>query len=142
MVPVWLLLVLNITHFIYLGNKLPYFKLTSFIVPKADENWKAICDPIRKNLEQSRIFNNLEFCITVFYIPKAFCSSIKSILQIVWSYKAKLWGKQCNHLYAFLRWLKLHKFDYTIITYRYFSLRSWNKDHHPLIYNFIPKHKS
>ena len=35
-----------------------------------------------------------------------------------------------------------------IITYEYFSLQSWNKNHHaqdelanPLIYNFISKHK-
>ena len=40
----------------------------------------------------------------------------------------------------------MHAFNYTIITYGYFSLRSWNKDHcvqdklaNPFIYNFIPK---
>ena len=46
-------------------------------------NTKLICDPICKNLEQSRICKNSDFCIMVFYITKAFfCSSIKSILQI------------------------------------------------------------
>ena len=42
-----------------------------------------ICDPICKNLEQSRIFENSDFCIMVFCISKAFfCSSIKSVIQI------------------------------------------------------------
>ena len=42
-----------------------------------------ICDLICKNPEQSCIFKNSDFCIMVFYIPKAFfCSNIKSKLQI------------------------------------------------------------
>ena len=40
-------------------------------------------DPICKNPEQSRIFENSDFCIMVFCISKAFfCSSIKSVIQI------------------------------------------------------------
>ena len=40
----------------------------------------------------------------------------------------------------------MHAFNYTIITYGYFNLQSWNKDHrvqnklaNPFIYNCIPK---
>ena len=32
-------------------------------------------------------------------------------------------------LYVFLGRLMLHTFDYTIITYGYFNIRSWDKDH-------------
>ena len=32
-------------------------------------------------------------------------------------------------LYAFLRRLKLQAFNYTIITYGYFNIREWDKDH-------------
>ena len=43
----------------------------------------TICDLICKNPEQSRIFENSDFCIMVFCISKAFfCSSIKSVIQI------------------------------------------------------------
>ena len=32
-------------------------------------------------------------------------------------------------LYAFLQQLKLHAFNYAIITYGYFDIRGWDKDH-------------
>ena len=32
-------------------------------------------------------------------------------------------------LYAFLRRLILHVFNYTVVTYEYFNLRSWDKEH-------------
>ena len=45
--------------------------------------YKNKCDPICKNPEQFRIFENSGFCIVVFCISKAFfCSSIKSVIQI------------------------------------------------------------
>ena len=49
--------------------------------PKVMHN---ICDPICKNPEQSRILENSDFCTMVFCMPKGFfCSSIKSVIQIV-----------------------------------------------------------
>ena len=51
-------------------------------------------------------------------------------------------------LYAFLWRLKIHTFNYMIITCGYFGLRRWNKNHraqdelvNPFIYKFIPKYK-
>ena len=63
-----------------------------------------------------------DFCISKFHVPKAlFCSNINAVLLIVRS----------NALasYAFLRRLKLHAFHYTTITFGYFNLRGWDKDH-------------
>ena len=48
-------------------------------------------------------------------------------------------------LYTFLRRLKLHAFNYTAVTYAYFSLRSWDTDHCTqdetailMMYRFMP----
>ena len=48
------------------------------------QKFPAICDPICKNPEQSRILENSDFCTMVLCMPKGFfCSSIKSVIQIV-----------------------------------------------------------
>ena len=81
----------------------------------------------------------------MFYVPKALlCVNIKSVLQVVF----QLQEKQYYALYAFVRRLKLHEFNYTVITYGYFGLRSWDKDHsaqhepaNPMIYKFPRKYK-
>ena len=74
-----------------------------------------------------------------------FCSNINAVLQIVY----KLQGKKNNALalYAFLQHLKLHIFNYTIITYGCVNVnirRKWDKDRStqneseiPVIYNFF-----
>ena len=36
-------------------------------------------------------------------------------------------------MHAFLQPLILHTFNYTVVTYQYFSLHSWDKDHSPQI---------
>ena len=50
-------------------------------------------------------------------------------------------------LYAFLWQLMLHAFNYTIITYAYFNIQSWDKDHSTqhdmailIIYRFLQKY--
>ena len=71
------------------------------------------------------------FCISEFYIPKAwFCSNTNAVLQN--SFRVtRLDNKRSNTLalYAFLRQLILQVFIYIIITYGWFNIQSWNKDH-------------
>ena len=62
------------------------------------------------------------------------------------SYKARKQEKQYISLYAFLRRLKLHVFNYTIVTYGYVSIRRWDKHHSTqnemailIIYKFLYK---
>ena len=48
------------------------------------------------------------------------------------SYKARYVAREAINalaLYAFLWQLKLQLFNYTIITYGYFYIRRWDKDH-------------
>ena len=49
-------------------------------------------------------------------------------------------------MYVFVRQLKLHEFNYTVITYGYFGIQSWDKDHsaqhqpaNPMIYKYLQK---
>ena len=47
------------------------------------------------------------------------------------NFMSSLDSKRSNTLalYVFLRRLKLHAFNYTIISYGYFNIRRWDKDH-------------
>ena len=65
------------------------------------------------------------------------------------SYKAGQHKKRYISLYAFLQRLILHAFNYTVVTYEYFSLRSSDKNHcsHneipiPVMYKFLRKGKA
>ena len=63
-------------------------------------------------------------CVCVCETPMLYC-------KYFLSYNASIDSKRSNTLalYAFLRRLILHVFNYTIITYRYFNIQSWDKDH-------------
>ena len=74
-------------------------------------------------------------------IPMLYCKYFSS-------YEARLQEKQHISLYAFLQRLILHNINYTIITYGYVNIRSWDKHHSTqyemailIIYRFIQKYK-
>ena len=85
-----------------------------------------------------------------FHKPKAlFCSNINAIYIANTFRVTRLDSKGSNTLplYAFLRRLILHALNYTIITYGYFNIRSWDKDHSTqhemailIIYRFLSKY--
>ena len=93
-----------------------------------------------------------DFCISEFHVSKAFfCSNINAVLQILFKLRTWLDSKRCNilALYTFLRRLTLQVFNYTIITYRYFNIRSWDKDYstqHEMVilitYKFLQRNKN
>ena len=61
----------------------------------------------------------------MFWALKAFfCSNIKSVLLINFQLQAVKAKDAIHGLYAFLWRLKLHTFNYTVITYGYFSMQS------------------
>ena len=66
-------------------------------------------------------FGNPDFCISMLYVPKALlCSNIYAVFQIVFKF-TRLDSKRSNTLalYGFLWLLKLHVFNYKIVTYGY-----------------------
>ena len=72
-----------------------------------------------------RIFASINF------IYLKLCSVVISMLYCKYFQVTRLDSKVSSTLalYEFLRWLMLHKFNYTIVTYGYFNIRNWNKDH-------------
>ena len=74
--------------------------------------------------------------ISVFYVPKAlFCVNIKLVLQVVFQLQG--WIAR-EALYAFLLRLKLHEFNYTVITYDTLVCRDETKN--AVIYKFPRKY--
>ena len=59
-------------------------------------------------------------------------SKINSALQIIFHLATRMERERSNVLgLHVLPWqLKLHTFDYTVITYEQFSSQSWNKQHY------------
>ena len=91
-------------------------------------------------------FGNQDFCINICSIYIKFCSVVLSKLFANSFQVTRLNSKRRNTLalYAFPTVIKLHVFDYMIITYGYFNIWSWNKDHAtqhemaiPIIYRYI-----
>ena len=73
-------------------------------------------------------FGNPGFWTSEFHIPKAlFCSNINAVLQIV-----KLDSKRSNTLAIYthsIKWLVLYVFNYTIMSYEYCNIWSWDNNH-------------
>ena len=75
-----------------------------------------------------------------------FCSSIKSVIQIGLKLQGSSSKRSNNHLYASLHRLKIHAFNYMVITFRYFNgavtktinYNDQNKLANPFIYKLIP----
>ena len=96
------------------------------------------------------VFLEIQIFTSMNSINLKLCSVVISMLYCKYfsNYKARD-SKRSNTLplYAFLRRLMLHAFNYTIITYGYFNIRSWDKNHSTqhemailIIYRFLRKY--
>ena len=120
------------------------YRWKSFAIPtwhlipvKFKMYWRKSFATMTEFAKFANLFPRLTFPVYgMFFVLKALFCSISRVIRL----------DSKSSLYAFLRQLILHTFNYTMVTYGYFSLRSSDQDHCPqnelaipMMYNFLQK---
>ena len=100
-------------------------KMTSHLLSECT----GMCNPICQTWHNDTFLETQIFASVSFIYLKLYSVPIP-MLYYKYFWVTRLDSKRSNTLalHAFLRWLILHVFNYTTITYGYFSIQSWDTD--------------